>query len=86
MQVDIRKKALRFTTMTLAIALLTTSGLTQEQPGHPSVATSAQAPTGEVLAEHISVSFARDKGPALDATPGRMMTQVRVVNAATGAQ
>ena len=86
MQVDIRKKVLRFTTMTLAIALFTTSALTQEQRAHPSVLTPAQAPTGEVLAEHISVSFARDNGPALDAKLGRMMTQVRVVNTATGAQ
>ncbi len=58
MQIDTRKKIFRLATMTLAIALLTTSALAQEQPRHPSVVTPAQAPTGEVLAEHISVSFA----------------------------
>ncbi len=58
MQIDTQKKILRFATITLAIALLTTSAWAQEQPPHPSVVTPAQAPTGEVLARHISVSFA----------------------------
>ena len=35
MQVDIRKKVLRFTTIALAIALFTTSALTQEQRAPP---------------------------------------------------
>lgn len=58
MQIDTLKKVLRFATMTLAIGLLTISALAQEQSRHPSVVTPAQAPTGEVLAKHISVSFA----------------------------
>lgn len=58
MPIDTRRKVLRITTMALASALLTTSALPQEQPRHSSVVTPAQAPTGEVLAEHISVSFA----------------------------
>lgn len=58
MLIDTRKETFRFATMTLAIALLAASVLAQEQPPHPSVVTPAQASTGEVLAKHISVSFA----------------------------
>ena len=58
MQIDTQKKILRFTTMTLAIALRTMSALAQEQPRHPSAVTPAQASTGEVLAKQINVSFA----------------------------
>jgi hypothetical protein len=38
--------------------LLAVSALAQEQPLHPSTGTPRPASTGEVLAEHISVSFA----------------------------
>lgn len=58
MQIDTQKTILRFTTMTLAIALLTTSALPQEQPRHPSAVTPAQSPTGETLAKQLNVSFA----------------------------
>jgi hypothetical protein len=56
MEMDIKKKILRFATMTVAVAC--PAALTQEQPRHPSAGTPTPAPTGEVLAESISVSFA----------------------------
>jgi hypothetical protein len=56
MEMDIEKKILRFATMTVAAA--GPAALTHEQPRHPSAGTPTPAPTGEVLAQHISVSFA----------------------------
>jgi|CZKD01.1.fsa_nt_gi hypothetical protein len=58
MEMDIEKKILRFATMTVAAACRAALALTQEQPRHPSAGTPTQAPTGEVLAQRISVSFA----------------------------
>lgn len=56
MEVDIEKKILRFAIMTVAAAC--PAALTEEQPRHPSAGTPTPVPTGEVLAQHISLSFA----------------------------
>jgi hypothetical protein len=56
MKMDIEKKILRFATMTVVAAC--PAALTQEQSRHPSSGTPTPAPTGEVLAQRISVSFA----------------------------
>ena len=58
MEMDTEKKILRFATMTVADACRAALALTQEQPRHPSAGTPTQTPTGEVLAQRISVSFA----------------------------
>lgn len=58
MRMDARKQIARFATLTLAIALFTTSMLAQEQPSRPSTGALAQASTGDIVADHISVSFA----------------------------
>jgi hypothetical protein len=58
MHIDIEKKILRFATMTVAAACPVALALTQEQPRHPSAGTPTLPPTGQVLAQHISVSFA----------------------------
>jgi len=58
MHMDIEKKILRFATITVAAACPAALALTQEQPCHPSAGTATLPPTGEVLAQHISVSFA----------------------------
>jgi hypothetical protein len=55
METDIEKKILRFATTTVAAAC--PAALTHKQPRHPSAGTPTPAPTGEVLAQHISVSF-----------------------------
>jgi len=59
MEMDTEKKILRFETMTVAGACRAELALAQEQPRHPSAGTPTQAPTGEVLAQRISVPFAR---------------------------
>src|ERR1700733_7159725 len=56
MEVDIQKKILRFAIITVAAAR--PAALTEEEPRHPSAGTPTPAPTGEVLAQHIGVSFA----------------------------
>jgi hypothetical protein len=56
MKTDIEKKILRFATMTVAAAC--PAALTHEQPRHPSAGTPTPGPTGEVVAQRISVSFA----------------------------
>jgi hypothetical protein len=56
MEMDIEKKILRFATMTVGAAC--PAALTQEKPRHSSAETPTPAPTGEVLAQRICVSFA----------------------------
>lgn len=56
MGIDIEKKILRFAMMTVAPACPT--ALTQKQPRHSSTRTPTPAPTGQILAQHISVTFA----------------------------
>jgi hypothetical protein len=56
MEMDIEKKILRFATMT--VAAVCPAALTQVQRRHPSAGTPTPAPPGELLAQHLSVSFA----------------------------
>jgi hypothetical protein len=57
MEMDIEKKVLRFATMPVAAACPAALALTQEQPRHASAVTPSPAPTGDVLAQRIRVSF-----------------------------
>jgi hypothetical protein len=58
MEMDIEKNILRFATVPVTAACPAALGLTQEQPRHASAGAPTPAPTGEVLAQRISVSFA----------------------------
>jgi hypothetical protein len=75
MEMDIEKRISRFATMTVASAYRAALALTPGQPRHPSAGTPTQAPTGEVLAQPISVLFA--PRPSAQATEQNVTGPVR---------